>query len=150
MRRFSARQLARIMGITVLVILFSGIIAYSARLVRYPLDGKPTSEFTITKLSLTHEVERTPDGKFTNPYAGSSVLPVQSALKFALATDAKPIVVAAAPGFTLHEMTAKSSKAKPAPSKTPKKKAPSKKAAPKKPAPKKPAAKPSKPKACPT
>ena len=140
MRGISARQLARIAGIAILVVLFTGMIAYSARLVRYPLDGVPTSELTITNLSLTHEVERTADGKFTNPYAESAV-PVESTPKVAIATDAKPIVVAAAPGFTLCDMTAKSTKAKPAP----------KKPSPKKPAPKKPAPKKSgKSKACPT
>lgn len=139
MRKASARQALRVACIIVLVVLCAGMIAYSARLVRYPLDGARANELTITKLSLTHEVERTSDGKLTNPYAEPALAPVDASPKIVMAA------VAAPKSQVMTEL-----KAQPAPAKKIAPKKPAPKPAPAKPAPKKPARKTSKAKACPT
>jgi len=44
---------------------FVGLIALSVIAVRYPVDGALADEPRITRDSLTHEVERGPDGSLT-------------------------------------------------------------------------------------
>ncbi len=53
--------------IIVCIILFAGLIAYSALKTRYTIDGKVVGEPTVTELSETHSVERSKDGKLTKP-----------------------------------------------------------------------------------
>ena len=60
------------MLIAALLILFSGGMLYSIRAIRYAVDGEPTTELQVTKLSLTHEVDHGVDGKLTNPYKAGS------------------------------------------------------------------------------
>ena len=60
------------MLIAALLILFSGAILYSIRAIRYAVDGEPTTELQVTKLSLTHEVDHGVDGKLINPYKAGS------------------------------------------------------------------------------
>ena len=78
MRKLNTRQLIRFIVILALGSLFIGSIAYSARSVRYKVDGVPTTEFTITKLSLTHSIECGKDGKLTNPYADQESMAAQN------------------------------------------------------------------------
>ncbi len=149
---------ARLLGIVVLLTLFAGMIGYSARSVRYPVDGVPTSEFTVTNLSLTHSVERGADGKLTNPYAGESQRPADPNVQVARADTPKPAATASATKSTAKkELKARPASKKPTPKKlVPKKPAPRKPDPKKKPvlknkpAPKKPAPKPSRARACPT
>ena len=63
---------SRLLLIAALLILFSGGILYSIRAIRYAVDGEPTTELQVTKLSLTHEVDRGIDGKLINPYKAGS------------------------------------------------------------------------------
>jgi len=63
---------SRLLLIAALLILFSGGILYSIRAIRYVVDGEPTTELQVTKLSLTHEVDRGIDGKLINPYKAGS------------------------------------------------------------------------------
>ena len=134
-------QIVRLVGIIALITLSAGMICYSACFVRYPVDGKPASEFVITQLSLTHCVERDGRGRLTNPYAESGGLPLQPESNIASASGSAvwAVVYKQDNAAQVADQPAK---------KTPKKPAP-KKPAPKKPAPKKPAGK-LKPKACPT
>jgi len=125
-------KIIRLSAIFLLAFLSLSAITYSSRSVRYPVDGVSTTEFAITKLSLTHSVERGLDGKLTNPYAGEESLLLNNA------HDLRPVLVASvAYNLPLQELAAKKI--------TPKKPEP-KKPAPKKPSPKKPG----KGKACPT
>ena len=59
-------RLCLIVGLSAL---FVGSAVYSMRAVGYSVGGKPTGELEVTRLSLTHEVERGADGRLTNPYA---------------------------------------------------------------------------------
>lgn len=59
----------RILLIVVLTTLCLGLIVHSARSVRYSVDGVAKTEVAVTELSLTHSVEHTASGGFTNPYA---------------------------------------------------------------------------------
>ena len=54
----------RLFLIIICVVLFGGAIVYSLLHVRYSVYGKLESELTVTRLSLTHEIERDKDGKF--------------------------------------------------------------------------------------
>lgn len=129
----------RLLLIAALMVLFTSGILYSARSIRYPVDGKPTTEFQITKLSLTHEVERDARGKLADPYAQSS-LPGAPDTNVAQAGEPKLVVIALATDQSaLQGLADQQSAPKPGP----------KKPGPKKPAPKHPKKK-SKPKACPT
>ena len=149
------------LGIAVLVILFAGVIGYSARSVRYPVDGTPTGEISVTELSLTHSVERGRDGKLVNPHARKTV-PLATPKPKAAVTE-KPAPKPAKPaGPTMVEKNVKPAPVvkKPAAKKPalekvlPKKPAPKKptvgKPAPSKPPAKKPVDTPARPKACPT
>jgi len=60
-------RILRLLLIAACVVLFAGAIAYSLRSVRYSVYGKPETELTVTKLSLTHRIERRQDGKFSAP-----------------------------------------------------------------------------------
>ncbi|MDI6827888.1 MAG: hypothetical protein QME62_05315 [Armatimonadota bacterium] len=51
--------------IIICIILFAGLIAYSALKTRYTVDGEVVGEPTITELSETHSVKRGKDGKLT-------------------------------------------------------------------------------------
>jgi hypothetical protein len=53
--------------IAICLVLFIGLIVYSAGKVRYSFMDKPARETTITEKSLTHEVERGKDGKLEEP-----------------------------------------------------------------------------------
>jgi hypothetical protein len=66
---------ARLLGIIVLAVLFGGVIGHSIGSVRYAIDGTPTSELGVTRLSLTHSVARAAGGKLTNPYAEKTSQP---------------------------------------------------------------------------
>ncbi len=149
MRSNSVRQGIRLVFVILLITLCAGMIGYSARFVRHPVDQVPATELAITELSLTHEVERGADGKLTNPYAQKSEpseAPKPKAVKAAEPKD-KPAIA----GPTTQDKSKEELKAKPAPKKpAPKKPAP-KKPAPKKPEKKPPPKPPAKPgKACPT
>jgi hypothetical protein len=61
------RRFLRFVLLAGLVVLFVGAIAYSAASVRYSVLGEPQSELTLTKLSLTHLIERAKDGTFVAP-----------------------------------------------------------------------------------
>lgn len=133
MRKKNIRHTLRLLCIVVLVTLSAGMICYSAHSVRYSIDGVPTSELTITDLSLTHSVERSPDGELTNPYAEETMLPAQYIFVVASATPFEhATLISAFQQDSVQDLAEK-------------------KAKPKKPAPKKPKKKPNKkPKACPT
>ncbi|MCE5198001.1 MAG: hypothetical protein ABFD54_13895 [Armatimonadota bacterium] len=137
MRKKNIRHTLRLLGIVVLVTLSAGMICYSAHSVRYPVDGVPTSELTITDLSLTHSIERSSDGELTNPYAEETMLPAQPIFVVASATPLEHMsLISAFQQDSVQDLAAK--KAKP------------KKPSPKKPSPKKPKKKPGNGKACPT
>ena len=57
----------RIILITICLMLFVGLIAYSAAKVRYSVMGKPARETTVTEKSQTRGVERGRDGKLEEP-----------------------------------------------------------------------------------
>ena len=143
---------ARLLGIVVLVVFCAGMIGYSARSVRYPVDGAPTSEFTITNLSLTHSVERAADGKLTNPHAEESQRPTEPNVQVARADTPKPAAtVSATKKVAMKKIKSKPASKKPTPKKlVPRKPAPKKPDPKKKPAPKKPVPKPNRARACPT
>ncbi len=53
-------------GLLIVALLaFVGLIALSVIAVRYRVDGAPATEPRITRDSLTHEVQRGPDGSLT-------------------------------------------------------------------------------------
>jgi len=53
-------------GLLIVALLaFVGLIALSVIAVRHPVDGAPATEPRITRESLTHEVQRGPDGALT-------------------------------------------------------------------------------------
>jgi len=144
---------ARLLGIVVLMVFCAGMIGYSARSVRYPVDGAPTSEFTITNLSLTHSVERAADGKLTNPHAEESQRPVEPNVQVARADTPKPAAtVSATKKVAMKKIKSKPTINKQAAGKkpAPKKPALKKRDPKKKPAPKKPVPKPNRARACPT
>ncbi|MCL6519327.1 MAG: hypothetical protein QHH26_00840 [Armatimonadota bacterium] len=53
--------------IIICIVLFAGLIAYSALKARYNVDGELLGEPAVTELSETHSVERGKDGKLTKP-----------------------------------------------------------------------------------
>jgi len=61
----SSKNRPRFLLLTVAILLSAGLILWSALRVRYPVQGKPISEATITELSLTHSVQRAPNGRLT-------------------------------------------------------------------------------------
>lgn len=65
-------SISRVLLIIICLILFVGLIVYSVEKVRYPVDGKPTSEVIVTERSLTHSIERNKDGSFKTPGAKGS------------------------------------------------------------------------------
>jgi len=156
-----ARRAARPLGILVLVILCGGAITYSVRSVRYRVDEAPVSEFVVTKLSLTHSVERDSSGALTNPYVQKASVrasskraptaPKASARKTGRPAPPKMLNKQAKPGSALKKPAAKKPPPKAVvPKKPAPKKSPAKKPTAKKPSPKKPAKRPSQPAACPT
>ena len=68
-RNAKMRQGVRLLLIVALAGLSVGLITYSCRAVSYRVDGVPQGELVVTELSLTHSVERGPDGKLFDPYA---------------------------------------------------------------------------------
>lgn len=59
---------ARYAVIVILVLLFSGLIIHSVGAISFRVSGKRVNELAVTELSLTHAVQRGPDGKLVNPY----------------------------------------------------------------------------------
>ncbi len=47
------------------VLLFSGLLVFSAFRVRFPTQGGETDEFNVIKYSLTHDIKRGQGGVFT-------------------------------------------------------------------------------------
>jgi hypothetical protein len=47
------------------VVLFSGLLVFSALTVRYAVQGAEKSEFDVLEYSLTHRIERGQNGDFT-------------------------------------------------------------------------------------
>lgn len=47
------------------VVLFSGLLLFSAFRVRFPTKGGEKSEFDVIQYSLTHSIQRGQDGVFT-------------------------------------------------------------------------------------
>lgn len=66
-KRSKPSQVPRILLIIVGVLIFVGLITYSVLEVRHPVDGTAKTEFFVTERSLTHSVERAPDGELATP-----------------------------------------------------------------------------------
>jgi hypothetical protein len=57
----------RLLLLIAAVLLSGALIAFSTLKVRYPVQDTVKTEPDITRLSLTHSVERGPDGRLTMP-----------------------------------------------------------------------------------
>lgn len=53
--------------LALIIVVCAGLITWSVARVRHPVDGVPTPETEVTRESLTHSVERGPDGELTRP-----------------------------------------------------------------------------------
>lgn len=60
--------------LALIIVICAGLITWSVAVVRYSVDGQPTAETAVTRDSLTHSVERGPDGALTRP--GADAAPV--------------------------------------------------------------------------
>lgn len=62
MEKSSEKKTSRIILITICILVFGGMLLYSALGIRYQVSGQPKSEMVITELSLSHSVIRGDDG----------------------------------------------------------------------------------------
>jgi len=51
--------------LALIIVLCAAMITWSVVAVRHNVDGAPTAETAVTRDSLTHQVERGPDGELT-------------------------------------------------------------------------------------
>lgn len=70
----SNRPRSRSWLLALIIVVCAGLITWSVAVVRYRVDGVPTPETEVTRDSLTHSVERGPDGALTRP--GGDAAPV--------------------------------------------------------------------------
>lgn len=130
------KQAVRASIITVFIAAFAGILIYSIGYVRYKVNKKPATELTITKLSLTHSIERQGD-ELVNPYEAKAT-PALDSNSYAVAAGALSSKKPAAKKTTSSKPAAK----KAAPNKSTKQNAAANKPAADKPKAEKPAVKP--------
>jgi outer membrane biosynthesis protein TonB len=137
---------ARIAAILVFVGASIGLIAHSVSAIGYSVGSHRLNELAVTELSLTHAVQRGPDGKLFNPNETADESQVDQPK-----TDKSAAVAPLPKTVATEEMAAKKAPPKSKAKKPAPKKPTLKKPKPKKPVPKKPAPKPKGAgKACPT
>lgn len=63
---------ARSWLLALIIVVCAAMITWSVAAVRHRVDGAPVPETAVTRDSLTHSVERGPDGALTRPGDGSA------------------------------------------------------------------------------